>query len=346
MNTYIKVGSQRRYVNKYDDIPPLLEEFVRHEIAIKGSSRKSLNTYYVNLRQFFRFIKMQEYKLTEEEMNEAIIADITDVQLSKVTSETILNYLYYLAEKDEAASTRAGKLSAIKSFYAYACSAYPELFTENPSYKIDRPKLPDKQPVFLSEGEARELLKAAVKTAFPERDFCIVTLFLNSGMRLSELVNINLSHLGQDTLVITGKGNKQRTVYLNSVCLSALENWKDARRKIENIIDFDALFISPRTRKRLTNRAVQKIVEKMLEDAGLGNRGYSVHKLRHTAATLLYDGGADVLELKEILGHEHTSTTEIYTHVNNTRLKEVAKNSPLSDCDVGAYEFSKSESDT
>lgn len=252
MNTYIKVASQRRYVNKYDDIPPLLQEFIRHEIAIKGSSRKTLNTYYVNLRQFLKFVKMQDQRLTVEEMKEATIADFTDVQLSQITSETILNYLYHLAEQEFEASTRANKLSAIKSFYVYACNAYPDLFTENPAHKIDRPKLADKQPVYLSEGEARELLKAAAASKFPERDFCMITLFLNCGMRLSELVNINISNLGEDTLQITGKGNKQRTVYLNSVSLSALNNWKNERRKIENIIDTDALFISPLTRKRLT----------------------------------------------------------------------------------------------
>ena len=329
VNTYISNRQNKKYVNKYNDINPILQEFIRYVIAIQGLSQKTANTYYVNLRQYMRYLVMLEKDYEKEDFEYIPIADVKYEMLTDATEETILEYLYFLAEMGLSPSSRSNKLSAIKSFYKYVCNKYPQDFPVNPAHKIDRPKIPKKLPVHLSESEAIRLIKASLKTSSPERDYCILTLFLNCGMRLSELVGINISDIGTETLRIEGKGHKQRTVYLNDACLSALNNWKLKRNEIANIIDVDALFISDRTRQRLTQRGIEKMLDRVLRDAGLDGQGISPHKLRHTAATLLYNSGADLLELKQILGHEHTTTTEIYTHLNNARLKEVADHSPL-----------------
>ena len=186
-------------------------------------------------------------------------------------------------------------------------------------------------PKYLTLEESLELLNHVVDDGYYERDFCMLTLFLNCGMRLSELVGIDLGDLSDNTVRITGKGNKERIVYLNQACLDAIENYKPVRsRNLTDIKDRDALFLS-RLGTRISRRRVQQIVERTLQNAGLSNQGLSTHKLRHTAATLMYQyGGVDIRVLSEILGHEHVSTTEIYTHVSNKQMEEASVKSPLS----------------
>ena len=186
-------------------------------------------------------------------------------------------------------------------------------------------------PKYLTAEESIDLLKN-IQSDFYERDFCMLTFFLNCGMRLTELVTINMGDFKQDTIRITGKGNKERLVYLNDACLEALDHYKKARAALPNLpADEQALFVSKRTGKRLTARRVEQIVARCLQSAGLSGRGFSPHKLRHTAATLMYQGGVDMLALKEILGHESVSTTQIYTHINQERLRAAVKASPLAD---------------
>ena len=185
-------------------------------------------------------------------------------------------------------------------------------------------------PKYLTENEAVELLKN-IQSDFYERDYCIITLFLNCGMRLAELVTIDLSDFRDDTIRIVGKGNKERLVYLNDACLFSLQRYKKARAALPNLADKDALFVSKRTGKRLSARRVEQIVARCLQSAGLSGRGFSPHKLRHTAATLMYQGGVDMLALKEILGHENVSTTQIYTHINRDQLRQAVASSPLAD---------------
>ena len=326
MSTY--TSPNKTTLSTYEDCPRLLQSFIRHIVTIEGLSARTANTYYVNMRLFFRYIKILRDNLSFEDYDTLTISDITDEDISLVTEDDVLNYLYFLAGRGDNAATRSGKLSAVKSFYKYACRSHPERFKNSPAAKIERPKLPRRQPKYLSLSEARELISTASQSKDKERDSCIVTLFLHCGMRLSELTAINITSVHEDTLTIVGKGNKERTVYLNDSCLSALKTWLDARKCIAGVED-NALFISRLTKKRLTGRAIEKIIEKLLKASGLGGKGYSPHKLRHTAATLMYDGGADVLELKEVLGHEHTGTTEIYTHVNNKRIRNAAENNPL-----------------
>ena len=150
-------------------------------------------------------------------------------------------------------------------------------------------------------------------------------------MRLAELITINLGDFKEDTIKITGKGNKERLVYLNTACQAALEHYLPARAALNNLRDKEALFVSKKTGRRLTARRVEQIVANCLKSAGLDNMGYSPHKLRHTAATLMYQGGVDMLAIKEILGHENVSTTQIYTHINQQQLKQAVEASPLAD---------------
>ena len=183
-------------------------------------------------------------------------------------------------------------------------------------------------PKYLTESESIDLLNN-VQSDFYERDFCIITLFLNCGMRLAELIGINLGDFRDETIRITGKGGKERLVYLNDACRQALGHYIKARGALSNLVDKDALFVSKRTGKRLTARRVEQIVARCLQSAGLSGRGFSPHKLRHTAATLMYQGGVDMLALKEILGHENVSTTQIYTHINQQQLRDAVQASPL-----------------
>ena len=225
---------------------------------------------------------------------------------------------------------RARKLSALKGFFSYLVTQVNKL-QENPTEGISLGSPKKALPKYLTAAESIDLLKN-IQSDFYERDFCMITLFLNCGMRLTELVTINMGDFKQDTIRITGKGNKERLVYLNDACLEALDHYKKARAALPNLpADERALFVSKRTGKRLTARRVEQIVARCLQSAGLSGRGFSPHKLRHTAATLMYQGGVDMLALKEILGHESVSTTQIYTHINQERLRAAVKASPLAD---------------
>ncbi|MGN0983610.1 MAG: tyrosine-type recombinase/integrase, partial [Gemmiger sp.] len=210
----------------------------------------------------------------------------------------------------------------------YLCTQVNKL-QENPTESISLGSPKKELPKYLTMEESHELLKN-IQSDFHERDFCIITLFLNCGMRLTELVTIDLGDFRDETIRIIGKGNKERLVYLNNACKDALEHYLKAREALPNLSDRQALFVSKKTGKRLTARRVEQIVERCLRSAGLAGRGYSPHKLRHTAATLMYQyGNADMLALKEILGHENVSTTQIYTHINQKQLRDAVEASPL-----------------
>lgn len=322
-------------VPDYEDCPDILTRYLTHIVLIRNLSVRTANNYYISLRTFFRYIKMIRDRIPESDFEKIKIADVDKDFLKLISKDDIESFLKFLQkEKNDnkhnghnGVTSRNNKLSAVKAFYRYLQKN--EGFDVNPAELVDRPRLPKRDPKYLKINEAIALLNSSQKRKNPERDFCITTLLLHCGMRLSELVSINVDSIYEDTLKIIGKGDKERTVYLDNACLEALESWLLVRSGYPLPSSEKALFVSLRTRKRLTKRAVQKIIEEELRDAGLSGQGYSVHKLRHTAATLLYEGGADILELKEILGHEHTTTTEIYTHLNNRRLKEVSDNNPL-----------------
>lgn len=314
------------------DCPQILRDYLFYMETIKGRSPATVNSYYIDLRNFFRFMKeFRGLSDTNTRLEELPISDIDIDFIRTITLSDVYEYLNYtLAERSNSAKTRARKVSCLRSFFGYLTSKV-HLLEENPVKDLETPKLKKTLPKYLSLEQSLELL-SHVEGDFQERDYCILTLFLNCGMRLSELVGINLSDLQDNTLRLTGKGNKERIVYLNNACLAAIESYLPVRtRNLSHVRDKNALFLS-RLGKRIDKRRVQQIVTKHLQDAGLGNMGYSTHKLRHTAATLMYQhGNVDIRVLKEILGHVNLGTTEIYTHVTSSQLEQASDASPLSE---------------
>lgn len=315
------------------DCPPLLRDFLFYMETIRGRSPKTVAGYYIDLRLFFRYLKSTKLPgFASTPLEELLIGDLPNQVILSVTLSDIYGYLnYVLSDRENSANTRSRKVASIRSFYKYITTK-TGLLEINPVKDLDIPATRKTLPKYLTLEESLRLLGGLDPTKSP-RDYCMVTLLLNCGMRVSELVGINLSDVraeeGTSTLRLLGKGNKERIIYLNDSCVAAIENWKKARPQPTGGKDRDALFLS-RNQKRLTTRRVEQIVEEALGVAGLGGLGYSPHKLRHTAATLLYQhGGVDVRVLKEILGHANISTTEIYTHISDRQMEDAANRSPL-----------------
>lgn len=310
--------------------PKVLQEFLGYLQTIKGKSPKTIEEYYLDLRTFFRYLKLSKGLTTENTIFEEIsIYDITIDIIKDISLTDIYAYLnYILLERGNIATTRARKISSLKSFFNYLTNKTNQL-DYNPTKELDMPKKKYSLPKFLTLEQSIDLLKS-VDGPFKERDYCIITLFLNCGMRLSELVGINLSDIrNNNTLKVTGKGNKERMVYLNAACVKSLEKYIKVR-PINGIKDKNALFIS-KQKKRISPKTVQYLVYKYLSDIGLDGQGYSVHKLRHTAATLMYQhGNVDIRILKDILGHANLGTTEIYTHLSSKQIENAVSSNPLS----------------
>lgn len=320
-------------INK-DLNPDFLNSFLDYSITILNKSPNSIKEYNYDLTNFLKFIKI-EFKMTNEKDYSKI--DISDINISvikKVTLEDIHKYISYMAtELKSKPTTRARKVSTIRIFFKYL-SQKAKLIDINPAQNLETPKLGKRIPKYLSLDESKQLLETVQcdGNRNRKRDYCIITLFLNCGMRLSELVNININDINfnECKLNVIGKGNKERTIYLNHACMSAINDYLLERPK--EGIKYDsknALFLSER-RERISNRTVQSIVKKELLKSGLDINKYSVHKLRHTAATLMYQyGNVDIRALQELLGHESISTTEIYTHVDNSQIRNAVENNPL-----------------
>lgn len=310
--------------------PKVLKEFLGYMQTIKGKSPKTVDEYYLDLRTFFRYVKLSRGLVEENTIFEEIsINDITLEMIRDISLTDLYDYLnFVLVERGNIASTRARKISSLKSFFSYLTNKTNQL-ERNPTKELDMPKKKQSLPKFLTLEQSIELLKS-VDGPYKERDYCILTLFLNCGMRLSELVGININDIRSDnTLKVTGKGNKERMVYLNKACTNALEIYLRAR-PTSGITDKNALFISKR-KKRISPKTVQFLVYKYLSNIGLDGQGYSVHKLRHTAATLMYQhGNVDIRILKDILGHANLGTTEIYTHLSNKQIEKAVSSNPLS----------------
>jgi len=257
------------------------------------------------------------------------IKDLTLEDVSSVSLNDAYMFLVYCKDsRDNNERTRARKATTLRMFYKYL-TVQKRLLNENPLQELDSPKIKKTLPKYLTLDESLNLLNS-VDGKFKERDYCIITLFLNCGMRLSELVSLNLSDIrSNNTIVVTGKGNKERTIYLNNACIDAINAYLPFR-PVDGVKDKDALFIS-RQKSRISPKTVQFIVKNTLEKAGLKDRDLSTHKLRHTAATLMYQhGNVDVLAIKEMLGHESLSTTQIYTHIMDEQLQKAADSNPLS----------------
>lgn len=317
---------------KSSNLPPLLQDFANHQLAIKNKSELTVDEYALDLILFFRYLKAQQSgEVLSASLADIDISDIDIEFLRKVTLADAYAFLSYCkSERDNDAAARARKVSSIRAFFKYLC-VQRKLLDENPMQELETPKQKRAQPKYLTLEESLRLL-ASVEGKYKERDYCILTLFLNCGLRLSELVSINYTDIkDNNTLVVRGKGNKERTVYLNEACVTAIRNYM-AVRPVDKVRQKDktALFLSSRF-QRISPKTVQHMVYGYLDKCGLGDRGLSVHKLRHTAATLMYQhGNVDVLVLKEILGHENLGTTEIYTHLVDEQLKKASDANPLS----------------
>lgn len=311
-------------------LPALVQDYLRYISVVKNKSNTTVSEYASDLRTFFRFLKALRLRLPTDDLSGIDVSDLDDSFMRSVTLNDAYEFLYYCKnERSNDAASRARKTSAIRQFFQYLTNNKGLLETD-PMANLDSPKLKKTLPKYLSIEESKRLLSSA-DGKNKERDYCIITLFLNCGMRLSELVGLNLSSIkSNNSMTVTGKGNKERTVYLNDACISALNAYL-AVRPHDGVIDKDALFLSARLR-RISPKTVQHIIKTDLEKAGLGGAGYSTHKLRHTAATLMYQTGqVDILTIKEILGHENLNTTQIYTHTNREQLRDAVNSNPLSD---------------
>lgn len=329
MSTYIN-PSKPTIHGDYKDVPTDVTEFLYYSETIRGLSPRTVNAYYIDLRTFLRYLVQHRGLAAPDAELESIDVSKLDRQfIASITKEEIYEFLYYVTrQRSNSSATRARKLSSLKGFFRYMTVKSNKL-EHNPTDDIETPVQKKRLPKYLSLEESLTLLKN-LQSDWQERDYCILTLFLNCGMRLSELVGMNLNDINTETIRIIGKGNKERLVYLNQACILALRQYCDSRAALPNLQDKSALFVSRKTGRRISARRVQQIVDSALRQAGLSGKGYSTHKLRHTAATLMYRfGNVDMLALKEILGHEHVSTTEIYTHISTSQLREAASASPL-----------------
>ena len=329
MSTYIDALHPERHA-PYLDVPDDVVDYLHYLDFVKQRSARTINGYYLDLRGFFRYmLVVWQPALSGAPLEQLDLPAIQTKQIASITKRDIFNYLDSMKSSGNGTKARSRKLSTLHGFFKYMVTQADKLKTD-PSQNVSMGTPRRALPKYLTRDESVELLKN-IQSDFYERDFCILTLFLNCGMRLSELISINLVDFRDDTIRIIGKGDKERLVYLNDACKDALEHYLPARAALPNLLDRQALLVSKKTGKRLTARRVEQIVARCLQLAGLGGMGYSPHKLRHTAATLMYQyGDVDMLALKEILGHENVSTTQIYTHINQRQLRDAVASSPLS----------------
>ena len=332
-------------MERYYDCPQILREFLSYHETIKGQSAKTISEYYLDLRMFLRFMKLMKSEMPYSTPLDSIsIRDIDLTFIRSITVTDVYDFLSYLANDREidgkasghgiGTAARARKLSAIKSFFKYLTVRTKQL-EENPVQDLEFPKIRKSLPKYLTLEESRRLLEA-VQGPNAKRDFAILMIFLNCGIRRSELVGLNLNDVYEDRIRVVGKGNKERMVYMSSNCKRAIDDYLVERNKI-TLSDNRALFGS-RDSNRISVTAVHRLVKKHLLSAGLDPDQFSAHKLRHTAATLMLSGGVDVKTVQEVLGHEHLNTTEIYTHIENTELKIAAEANPLSKLQVSKKE--------
>lgn len=321
------------------EAPQLLRDFLSYHETVKAHSPRTVDEYYLDLRNFFRYMKqIRDPALAGKALDEIDIMDIDLNFVGSVTLTDIYGYMTYLSrdrvkhhnsqnsEYGLSTASRARKIATIRSFYNYLTNKM-HLLRENPVKDIDAPKLKKDLPRYLTLDESLELL-GSVDGKNQQRDYCILTLFLNCGLRISELIGLDLNDIQGETLRVLGKGNKVRIIYLNDACQEALKAWLAVRRPITGK-DSRALFLSSQN-ERISRSTVHAMVKKRLSQAGIDSTEYSSHKLRHTAATLMLQNGVDVRAVQEVLGHDHLNTTEIYTHIDNESLRVAARANPLS----------------
>lgn len=314
-----------------EELPYILNEFLGYLFTIKGKSINTISGYKVDLKIFLKYMKKIKQKINDKDVEEIDISDIDDQFIKSIRLGDLYSFVNYITlKRNNSNYARARKIAAIKSYFHYLETKL-KVIKENPSRELESPKINKRHPIYLSLDQSKDLL-SSIDGRNRERDYAIIVLFLNCGLRLSELVGINISKINNDTLTVIGKGNKERTVYLNSACLKAINNYLIVRPK-EGIQESekDALFLSER-KKRIDKRTIELLVKKYSLNAGIDSVKFTPHKLRHTAATLMYKHGkVDIRALQEILGHESVSTTQIYTHLDEDKLRDAVNSNPLAD---------------
>ena len=314
----------------YDDIPKALKDFLFYLDVVNGKSDKTIYEYYLDLRFYLKYVKKLKQNIATD-VNEIDTTDIDTSFLKSITLQDTYEYLFYLkSHKKCNARTLNRKTCSIRVFFKYLLNK-AAIIDRNPMENLESNSLPHTLPKHLSLDECNALL-TSVDGKNSKRDYAILTLFLNCGLRLAELVSLNLTDIDSEFITITGKGNKQRNVYLNNACKDAISDYLQNERPYDNLNDDarKALFVS-RNGNRISRRMVQYVVENRLKESGLANKNYSTHKLRHTAATLMHKyGGVDIRVLQEILGHENLGTTQIYTHIDNEQIKTAVDSNPIS----------------
>lgn len=318
------------YVNYNDLCPAPMSDFLEYMLSIRGRSEKTVSEYFLDLRTFYKFLVIRFKLSSQVDVFDNIDINLVNLDtLKKINIMDLHAFVGFLdRERNNTNRTKARKIACLRSFFKYLYSIV-RLIPVNPAVDLESPKKNSRLPVALTLDESKEFL-SSVNGNNEKRDYAIITLFLNCGLRLSELISINIDKIKGDTLTVVGKGNKERTIYLNDVCVKAIEEYLEVRPDSKPGHE-NALFISNR-KTRFTQRGVQHMVDKYLSEAGLSGKHFSPHKLRHTAATLMYQyGHVDIRALQELLGHESVSTTQIYTHIDKEQLRDAVKLNPLND---------------
>ena len=312
-----------------NEAPQILKEYLFYQETVRARSSKTVNEYFIDLRTFFRYLKIHRGLVPSDVEFDKIKIDDVDLNLLKTVSlNDAYEYMNYLVrDRNNKVAARARKCSSLKGYFKFL-SSNRKYLDKNPLEDLEMPKKQKKLPKYLTLEQSMELLNS-VEGDYKERNYAILTLFLNCGLRVSEMAGLNYTDIRTDnTIRVVGKGNKERVIYLNKACVNALSDYMKVR-PVDGVKDKKALFIS-RNHNRMSVKTIQAMVYKYLAKIGLDAQGYSCHKLRHTAATLMYQyGDVDVRVLKEVLGHENLGTTEIYTHLSSTQLKSAADNNPL-----------------
>ena len=312
-----------------NEAPQILKEYLFYQETVRARSSKTVNEYFIDLRTFFRYLKIHRGLVPSDVEFDKIKIDDVDLDILKtVTLNDAYEYMNYLVrDRNNKVAARARKCSSLKGYFKFL-SSNRKYLDKNPLEDLEMPKKPKKLPKYLTLEQSMELLNS-VEGDYKERDYAILTLFLNCGLRVSEMAGLNYTDIRTDnTIRVVGKGNKERVIYLNKACVNALSDYMKIR-PVDGVKDKKALFIS-RNHNRMSVKTIQAMVYKYLAKIGLDAQGYSCHKLRHTAAALMYQyGDVDVRVLKEVLGHENLGTTEIYTHLSSPQLKSAADNNPL-----------------
>lgn len=313
-----------------ENIPLFFKNFLTYTETIKGKSTNTVNEYYYDLRLFLKYIALFKQPIWNlEKLHDMDISKITIDDIKSIDLQYLYDYMSFCQNQlHNSPTTRCRKTASLKSFYKYLKNKV-NLIQNNPASELESPKLKERLPKYLNVEECVDLLNI-VDGKFKERNYCLVTFLLNCGLRLSEIVSLNMEDISSDKLSVIGKGNSERDIYINEACIFALNDYLKVRPITDKNISPSPLFLSER-KTRIGKRMVQTIIKNYIKQAGLNSKKYTTHTCRHTAATLMYQGGTDIQTLKEILGHKHISSTTIYTHVHSQQKKDAMMSNPLSD---------------